>query len=84
MRLCWQFFYCSHPHPFSLLVRDTCPTADKHPDTLQFCLLSPVQVEVYKSFRPGDIVLAKVVSFPLLGHWVCSSCLRDTFPLTPV
>lgn len=28
--------------------------------------LPPVQVEVYKSFRPGDIVLAKVVSFPLL------------------
>ncbi|KFV09525.1 Exosome complex component CSL4, partial [Pterocles gutturalis] len=24
------------------------------------------KVEVYKSFRPGDIVLAKVVSFPLL------------------
>lgn len=26
------------------------------------CLLSPVQVEVYKSFRPSDIVLAKVIS----------------------
>lgn len=27
---------------------------------------SLLQVETYKSFRPGDIVLAKVVSFTLL------------------
>lgn len=35
---------------------------------LKFSLNSPVlyvQVEIYKSFRPGDIVLAKVVSFIL-------------------
>ncbi|NXF07558.1 EXOS1 protein, partial [Smithornis capensis] len=29
---------------------------------VQCHLLSPVQVEVYKSFRPSDIVLAKVIS----------------------
>lgn len=26
-------------------------------------IVFPLQVETYKSFRPGDIVLAKVVSF---------------------
>lgn len=30
------------------------------------CFSFLLQVETYKSFRPGDIVLAKVVSFTLL------------------
>ena len=52
-------------------------------------LLSPAQVEVYKSFRPGDIVLAKVVSFPLgvrRGQGVQgvrSGAPGEAVPLTP-
>ncbi|KFV47074.1 Exosome complex component CSL4, partial [Tyto alba] len=30
--------------------------------TIRFACFLPLQVEVYKSFRPGDIVLAKVIS----------------------
>ncbi|NXJ70041.1 EXOS1 protein, partial [Rostratula benghalensis] len=51
--------------PCSLPVGGACPTPDEcPPPTRRLCLLSlpPAQVEVYKSFRPGDIVLAKVIS----------------------
>lgn len=44
------------------------------------CLLSPVQVEVYKSFRPSDIVLAKVVSFSLRDNGVAQAPLWKSFP----
>lgn len=50
------------------------------------CPLLPAQVEVYKSFRPGDIVLAKVVSFPVaLGgptgpQGLCWARGREPFP----
>ncbi|KFQ24159.1 Exosome complex component CSL4, partial [Merops nubicus] len=40
------------------------------------------KVEVYKSFRPGDIVLAKVVSFPLVPGWDRRRGLRSDGSIT--
>lgn len=38
-------------------------------DIIHLFLFGFLQVEIYKSFRPGDIVLAKVVSFIITHFW---------------
>lgn len=43
-----------------VLMNTPCPVINFMYDR---CFFFPLQVETYKSFRPGDIVLAKVVSF---------------------
>lgn len=39
-------------------------------DIIHLFLFGFLQVEIYKSFRPGDIVLAKVVSFIISHFWL--------------